>query len=184
MVQCNGPVTGRRKLFWTTQPAACGVQTDCVGDCGSSGLLSYVPEGRTDNARTFRTNDYVRSLALNILLTDGRKEDKACGYRPGSRGGHWSDSFRTDGLSSGTNVRYLQPQKSINDTVLLVQEHLRVSMQKLVNYGVATAVSVTCTYAGNGIIDAVIIIIGTNGQTSRVGITGSRLENSWVWGIK
>lgn len=184
MVQCNGPVTGRRKLFWTTQPAACGVQTDCVGECGSSGLLSYIPEGRTDGGRTFRTNDFVRGLALNILLTDGRKEDKACGYRPGSRGGHWSDSFREDGITSGTNVRYLTPQKSVADTVKVVQEYMRDSMNKLVRYGVATAVEVVCTYAGQGVIDAIITIFGTDGQTSRVGITGSRLENSWVWGIK
>lgn len=184
MVQCNGPVTGRRKLFWTTQPDACGTTENCFGECGAPGLVSYIPLGRTDGGRTFRTNDYVRSLALNILLTDGRHEDVPCGYRPGARGGHWSDSFREDGITSGTNVRYLKPQKSVSDTVKIIQEYLRNSMQKLVRYGVATSVTVECTYAGGGVIDAVIIIFGTDGLTSRVGITGSRLENSWVWGIK
>lgn len=183
-VQCNGPINGRRKIFWTTQAASCGVVSSCVGDCGSTGLETYIPLGTPDGARTIRTNDYVLGLALNILMTDGRKEDTPCGHRPGARGGHWSDSFRDDGQSSGTNIRYIAPQRSIADTVKLIQAHMQNSLNKLVTYGVANLVTVKTSYAGRGVIAADIEILGNDGQSARVGVTGKRIENSWVWGTE
>ena len=182
MVQCSGPVLGRRRIFWTTQPDACGSETSCQASCGSSGLETYVPEGA--DGRTFRNNDWVRGLALNILLTDAQKDDTACGHRPGARGGHWSDSYRTDGQKAGTQLRYIPRQKSVQDSVQLIQAYMAASLNKLVAYGVAAMVTVTVKYIGRNTYNADIEIIGQNGQTSRVGIVGNRLENSWVWEAK
>lgn len=181
MVQCNGPVNGRRKIFWTTQPNACGVDESCVGECGTPGLVLYIPEGVTNKGRTIRNDNYVLGLAINMLLTDGRKDDTLCGHRPGARGGHWTDGYREDGLAAGTQIRYIAPQKSVSDTVKLIKIYTEATLAKLVRYGVASAVNVTVKYLGRGVIAQDIEIIGTNGITSRVGLTGSRLENSWVW---
>lgn len=181
MVQCNGPVAGRRKTFWVTQPDVCGTDALCDTPCGMPGLALYTPESAGSEFKTFRTNDYVRGLAINILFTDSRKDDTYCGHRPGARGGDWTDSFRSDGGTSGTNLRYLQPQKSVTDNVVMVREYIRNSLQKLVKYGVASSVEVTAKYIGGNVIRVTAEIIGVDGELSRVGVSGNRIANSWTW---
>lgn len=180
MSVCDVTIQGRRKIFWTTQPSACGVTAGCIGDCGSSGLETYQPEGQS--GRTFRTTNFVVGLALNILLSDGRREDTACGWRPGRRGGHWADSFREDGLTIGTTIRDIPAQATVADSVNLIKVFCLQAMQKLVAYGVAQSVDVTVKYAGSNTFETLISIVGQDGETARVGITGNRIENSWVWG--
>lgn len=180
MNSCNDTINGRRKIFWTTQPDACGVVTRCHSDCGSSGLRSYVPEGQ--KGRTFATNDFVRGLAINILLTDARKEDKDCGYKPGAIGGHWSDSYRDDGKRAGTNLRDVPTIYRAADTVKILQAYAQASLQKLVSYGVAQSVSVAVKYLGRNQFSMEADIESTDGAVSRVGVIGNRMENSWVWG--
>jgi phage gp46-like protein len=180
MVECTGPIQGRRRIFWTTQPDSCGGVVSCAAECGIPGLALYTPES-DPKARTFRNDDWIRGLALNMLGTDGRKDDTLCGHRPGARGGHWSDIFRGDGKSSGTQLRYVSKQTSVVDTVQVIQAHMQMTLQRMVDYGVASAVTVKVTYAGRNVYNANIEIIGTNGHTSRVGVVGNRLENSWVW---
>jgi phage gp46-like protein len=180
MEECNVPIQGRRKIFWTTQPDACGVVSRCHSDCGSSGLRSFVPQGQ--KGRTFANNDYVRGLAINILLTDARKEDRPCGYKPGAIGGHWSDSYRDDRKGSGTNLRDLPLSYTVSESVKLIQAYMQSALQKLVGYGVAQSVAVAVKYAGSNVFQADIDIVSADGESSRVGITGSRIENSWVWG--
>lgn len=179
MTTCFTPINGRRRIFWTTQPDACGTYQLCLSECGSSGLVSRIPAGQ--EGRTFDTNDYVRGLALNILGTDGRRPDTACGYRPGARGGHWADSFRDDNLTCGTTIRDIPAQKSVTDCLGLIRVYLLQAMQKLVSYGVAQTVSVDVSYAGSNNFNATINVNGNDGTSSRVGITGTRLENAWVW---
>jgi phage gp46-like protein len=179
MAECNVPIQGRRRIFWTTQPDACGEQSYCHSNCGSSGLKSYVPGGQA--GRTFKNDNYVRSLALNIILTNGKKADRACGYRPGARGGHWSESYG-DNLNVGTNLRDIPTTYTIAEAIKLIQANLTTSLHKLVLYGVALSVDVKVKYLGSNVFDAAIDIISQDGLTSRVGITGNRLENSWVWG--
>lgn len=180
MAECNVPIQGRRKIFWVTQPDACGAVVRCHNNCGSSGLQSYVPKGQ--NGRTFVNRDYVRGLAINILLTDARKEDRPCGYRPGAVGGHWSDSFRDDGKRAGTNLRDIPRSYQASETVKLIQSYMQASLQKLVGYGVAQSVAVAVKYAGRNVFQATIDIISVDDEMTRVGITGNRMENSWVWG--
>lgn len=177
MAECIIPIEGRRKIFWTTQPDACGVESNCQSNCGSSGLKLKAQNG----GRTFATNDYVRSLALNIMLTKGRKADTACGYRPGARGGHWMDTFRNDGQLTGSQLWDLPTTYSVAESLKLIQALMQSSLQKLVAYGVAQSVDVTVTYAGGNVFSALVDIRGSDGNNSRVGVTGNRLENAWVW---
>jgi phage gp46-like protein len=177
MAECVIPIEGRRRIFWTTQIDACGVKQECQSDCGSSGLKLLSKPG----GRTFANNNFVTGLALNILLTKGRKADSFCGFRPGARGGHWADTFRDDNQTSGSALWDLPTQYSVAESIKLVKALMQSALQKLVVYGVALSVEVTVTYAGGNTFNAVVDIQGSDGNNSRVGITGSRLENSWVW---
>jgi phage gp46-like protein len=120
-------------------------------------------------------------LVLNILYTDGRKPDTACGFRPGTQGGHWSESFRTDGQKIGTLVRNLPKSSSVRDSVALTRATLIADLNKLILMGVAQTINVTTEYLGGNVMAADIDIIAPDGTTARVGLTGKRNANAWVW---
>ena len=193
----------RRRTFWTTQLTACGTHDgECNASCGSPGL-SFVPVTCTDDIcecctppdvnpqcldaaqkrlpRTFVTTEWIKSLALNILMTDARLEDKPCGYVPGTQGGHWSESFRTDNLKIGSLVRNLPFAASMRESIALVKARLIVDMTKLVTMGLATSIKVEVTYTGGRQAHADIIIYGQSGDENRVGLSGTRLNNTWAW---
>lgn len=176
---CNQIQNDRRRLFWVTQPNACGENVDGCGDtCGNMGLQPIdTPQGRT-----FSTDQYVRGLALNILGTDGRKELTQCGVTPGNRGGYWADSFRKDGGASGSLLRFIKTTGRVREDTALMQAVAQKDLDKLVTlYKVAVSVSVTVTYIGRGTASLVAEIVGRSGETSKVGFIGSRLGNDWVW---
>jgi phage gp46-like protein len=175
---CNFEVADRRKRFWTTQIAACGTSSDNCGTCARPGLqLMCNGQGQV----TFDTNNYAVGLALNILLTDASKADTGCGWTPGSRGGFWGDSFRSDNLRSGSKIRQVSARKSMRETVSLIRAYALDDLKKLVTYGVARGVNVELTYQGSNKIDMLVIIQGVDGNESRVGLTGERIANAWVW---
>jgi phage gp46-like protein len=185
MAICASPSQSRpRRTFWTTQPGACGQAADCGADCGRSGL-SVVEAGPAEGEglppRTILTNDWVRSLALNILQTDGRAPDSACGYRPGGQGGHWSESFRKDGQKVGTLLRTLPSSSSIRDNINLVRATLVSELNRLVVMGIAKTITVDAEYLGGNRMSADISIIAPDGTTARVGMTGARNSNAWAW---
>lgn len=177
MASCSPQLkpTELRRIFWVTQPSAKGTREDCDLTCGEAGL-EITEAGIINNV------EYVRGLALNILLTDGRREDTICGFRPGRRGGFWADSFRTDNARSGAQYRYVQPQGSVLQTLGIIRAYVQQDLQKLVTYGVAKSVSVTSEYVGKGVANMVATIITPGGSEVRVGVSGSRARNQWVWG--
>lgn len=176
---CIASTTDRRRTFWTTQP--CGADELCGNQCGSEYGLKLNPS--VDGFRSISTADYVKSLALNILLTDGRRPDAPCGYRPGVRGGHWSDSFRPQEYrgTAGSLIATLNSHKSIADALAELKALVKFDMQKLVAYGVATSVDVAADYVGNNAAKLTIKIIGFAGETVNVGATLTRVKNSWAW---
>lgn len=197
-----GSAADRRRTFWTTQPGACGSDPSCTGDCGRPGLqyttsgcgrlqcqccppptvdTTCPPGEQTPQPRTFVTSDWVRSLVLNILLTNARLPNTACGYRPGAQGGHWSESFRTDGAKSGSNIRNLPKSMNIRDSVALAKATIEADLAKLVKMGIAQSVTVTAEYLGSNVMSADIEIMSPTGIGTRVGLTGNRNGNSWAW---
>ncbi|MGL5736316.1 MAG: phage GP46 family protein [Beijerinckiaceae bacterium] len=128
------------------------------------------------------TENWVAGLALNIILTDARKPDTLCGWYPGTRGGHWSDSFRGDSLGTGSSIRFLKTDCSVGEMTAAVENALQSDLSKLVVHGVAREVKVTAKYAGKNTVDADVEIIGESGQSVRVGVSAERIKNSWVWG--
>lgn len=196
MSRCAPGPASRRRIFWATQPDACGVVEEC-GPCGVPGLSLVAPDGcatmecnpaasspcpGVPGPRSIDNTNYVRGLALNILLTDQRREDTECGHRPGERGGHWSDAYRRDGQLSGSRLRNEVPCKgSVNEAVNLIRGYAQADLEKLVRAGVAVRVEVEARYAGNNVIDLDAKIFGMAGDLVTVGISGTRLANGWAW---
>jgi phage gp46-like protein len=178
-LQCISLVTPTRRSFWTTQldscvPDACGSFT-----CGKPGLALVENEDKT--GASFATNDWVRSTALNMLLTNARRRDTNCGYAPGTLNGHWSENFIPGGGEVGSHVRYVNPQMSMRDAVLQIKAEVQLTLKKLIDYGIAVEIKVEATYAGSGNIAMDIEIIGSAVDPTRIALTAKRSENSWAW---
>lgn len=201
MNSCAAADVLNRRAFWTTQPDACGEQEACGVGCGRPGLLLVAPpdceptssRGCPDPAaplpgctsteqqgRTFATNDWVRSLAINMLMTDARKDNTLCGTRPGWLNGHWSESYQ-QGVRVGSKLRYIGKQTSTRNMVLAVKAEIMTTLQKLVDYGVATAVEVDVEYAGGGVLRANATVSVIDGQTANVAISGAMSQNRLIW---
>lgn len=175
MDNCLVPSGGRRRTFWTTQ-LSCGTSEQCGDECGKPGL-QYIDE---ENGRTIATNDWVRSLVINILMTDARVENSACGVRPNAIGGHWSDSYRQG--YAGSRMRQVGTTGRVQDAINLINAHIVNDMNKLIDYGVAESVNVETKYLGSNRVSVVIEVVGPpSGGDGRVALEGSRLGNGWVW---
>lgn len=203
MQKCSPTNLDRRRLFWTTQPGACGTDTSCGSDCGRPGL-SYTEEDTfcygepggcipanvdpacaslySNTTRTMINTNWVRGIVINMLMTDGRSADTECGYRPGTQGGHWSSSYIDNGPTDiGTLVRTVSATGTIQENVSLVSAYAQATLERLVARGVAHSVAVVGTYIGRGVMILDVEIFGTREGDVRVGLSAARLENSWVW---
>lgn len=205
---CAASAKDRRRGFWATQPAACGSDPDPCregAECGRPGLqltsshcgryhcsccpapaeapecLGALRAPAASIPRSFVTSDWLRGLILNILYTDGKNDNTPCGYVPGTQGGHWSESFRKDGQKIGTLVRTIPPQASIRDSIALIKARMVADLNRLIVMKLVSSVVVNTSYLGGNRMLAEIIITGQSGETTRVGLTGARLQNSWVW---
>lgn len=180
MNNCTSQAATRRKIFWTTQPDACGTyQSPCNDTCGDPGLQLNAVSGE---GSTFATNDWLRSLILNIFGTDGRLPESVCGVQAGTQGGHWSESYRTDGQSIGTLLRSLEPVGRIQDSIAMVRARAQADAGRLVTLGVASAVDVAVTYLGGTRVSIDIEVTSPSGsETNRVNLLGDRIANEWVW---
>lgn len=176
MDNCISPPGSRRRLFWATQPDACGSEERCSLNCGDPGLEF------NEDGNGFSTENWIRGLIINMLMTDGRKDDTACGFKPGAQGGHWSSSYIESGPPDiGTLIRDIPPTGRVNDHVLLVVAYARATLERLVSRGVALSVDVSGAYVGDGRINLDIIVNGRRDDETRVGLSGSRMENGWIW---
>lgn len=192
---CDPVNLQRTKTFWTTQPDACGIMEECTSDCGRAGLELYQvneDDSLEVQPKTFTTTDWIRGLALNMLLTDARKGTTDCGRRPGSLNGHWSESYIAGaGLSTGgsisgnpsigTGLRYINPSIRIQELTQLVQAEVYKTLYKLVTYQVAFKIEVTATYRGRMTILVEATIYTRTGQTANVAVSGAVKDNQWVW---
>lgn len=198
MNNCPNPPVSRRRLFWATQPDACGVNVLCGADCGVPGLVYATDPSDscgiacdntidpacdpTEAASTISTANWLQGLVINMMMTDGRLPDNACGYRPGSQGGHWSESY-IEGTTPtiGTLVRTVSPMGRTDDLVNEIVAYAQATLARLVEYGVALSVNVEGSYLGSGRMMLEVIIYGRDDRTVKVGLVGERLANSWAW---
>lgn len=193
---CTIPAITRRRTFWATQPDACGSNEVCGADCGIPGLSftdtsncatgcqpTVDPScGPFSQPRSIASTDWMRGLIINMLMTDARNPDRACGYRPGAQGGHWSESYISGGPSGvGTLMRTAGANGSTSESVNLIRAYAVATLEKLIGRGVASAVDVTAKYIGDGKMSLEIVVSGHGDGDVRVGLSGARLQNGWVW---
>ena len=176
---CTPEFSERRRRFWTTQPAACGLVRQCGNLCGLPGLTYNDDDLR---GRTIVNDEYVRGLVLNMLMTDGRVPDRPCGRTPNSVGGHWSESFDTGPAPGiGTLMLSAETTTSVNETLNLIIAYGQATLARLVARGVAQSVDVTGEYLGGNEFKLDSEIFGLGNNSARVAVTGERLSNGWVW---
>lgn len=174
--QCFVPTPSRRRHFWATQPDACGTYQICKGqdNCNIPGL--ELSEG------TFSTDNWVRSLLLNMFNTVARKEPSVCGSLPGMQGGHWSESYVTDNTYIGTKMYYnTMPARSLKEAIALLNAAVSADAYKLVTYGIATSIAVETEYQGGNKVLVTVFVIGPDITEGKVNLSVKRLENAWVW---
>lgn len=183
--RCEDLPASRLRNFWTTQPMACGEYTQCGDACGIPGL-QYIDQEvyiTGNQGRTIAVNDWLYSLLLNILNTRAREPATKCGVPTANVGGHWSESYRDDGLYTGTMI-WTQAHKtysSVNDAVKMLTVQLQADAGKLIKMGVATSVEVTVVYKGKNQVEATITVIGPLADEHILTLTSERVSSEWIW---
>jgi phage gp46-like protein len=119
---------------------------------------------------------------INMLMTDGRQADTACGYSPNGQGGHWSESYIDSGDASvGTLMRTIPPAGRVQALEAQLAAYAKQTLQKLVGRGVARSVDVVVAYISGGNFSVNASVFGIDSRTSKVGLSTQRLENGWLW---
>jgi hypothetical protein len=187
---CLDQNTGRRRIFWTTRAQACGSYTLCGVECAVPGLVYENIEGvypdqglPGDNGigwRTINTDEWLQGYILNILNTRSRS-DLRC-PTPAAVYGHWSESYREDGLYIGSTMWNAaeKPYVRTADAVKAIANAIRADMGKLVALGIAETVEVEATYRGASSVAVIITVTTTTGR-SKVNLSGSFVSENWVW---
>ena len=179
-VDCLPDDAGRRRVFWTTMDS-CGRYYLCGEECSIPGL-QYVEQPTTDlpKGRTIANDDWIRSLILNILNTRARTDLKC--PTPAGTYGHWSESYRGDGLYIGSRM-YNAAEKSyvrILDGVNAIGAAIRSDVSKLVILGIAEDVSVDVVYRGRSRVD-VTITVTIRSVRKTMNLVGTYKTDTWVW---
>lgn len=175
---CLDQNIGRRRIFWTTRAAACGTYALCGHDCDIPGL-EYEDVG-TDGERTIKTDEWLLSLILNILNTRARN-DVRCPAPPAVYG-HWSESYRDDGLYIGSRLWNAAEKTYVRtaDSVKAIQAAIQADMAKLTIMGVADTVVVEATYRGRNQVE--VAITATKARAHHVlNLAGSFVSGNWLW---
>jgi phage gp46-like protein len=175
---CLGQNVGRRRIFWTTRPEVCGSYILCGVECAIPGL-EY--EDTDDPAgRTIKNDEWLQSLILNILNTRART-DLRC-PSPAAVYGHWSESYRDDGLYIGSRLWNAASKSYIRvaDSVKAIAAAIKADMAKLIAMGVADSVDVDAVYRGRNRVDVTITAVVRNARHV-LNLSGTSASDTWVW---
>lgn len=178
--RCLDSTDGHRRVFWTTLDS-CGRYNLCGAECSIPGLLyEDKPTADLPKGRTIANTDWIRSLVLNILNTRARTDLKC--PTPAGTYGHWSESYRDDGLYIGTRVYNVaeKPYARILDGVKAIGAAIRSDVSKLVILGIADDVDVDVLYRGRSRVDVVITVIARSVRRT-VNLAGTYSSDKWVW---
>lgn len=177
---CLGQNAGRRRIFWTTQQAACGEYFLCGHECSIPGLEYVEKDGEPDGLRTIKNDNWLLSLILNILNTRART-DLRC-PSPAAVYGHWSESYRDDGLWIGTRLWNAADKTYIRvtDSVKAVQAAIQADMGKLVMLDLADNVTVEAFYRGRNTVEVIVTATKMNARHV-LNLSGTFVSDTWVW---
>jgi len=172
---CLTGTEGNRRIFWTTMDS-CGRYNLCGAECSIPGL-QYIDK---TEGRTIANEDWIRSLILNILNTRARSDIKCA--TPAGTYGHWSESYRDDGLYIGTRV-YNVAEKAyakILDGVKAIGAAIRSDIGKLIILEIADDVDVDVVYRGRSRVDVTITVMLRSVRRT-VNLSGTYSTDTWVW---
>jgi phage gp46-like protein len=174
---CLEQNVGNRRIFWTTRAQACGDYTTCGVVCSIPGL---VYEDAADDYRSINTDDWLQGLILNILNTRARN-DVRC-PTPAAVFGHWSESYRDDGLYIGATLWNAAERSYIRtgDAVKAVEAAITADMNKLVALELADSVEVDAKPVNHRSVTVTITVTTTAGS-SKINLSGSFVSETWVW---
>jgi len=187
---CLDQNAGHRRIFWTTRAEACGDYDLCGVVCSIPGLEyediadpypdQDLPGNVSSGYRTINNDNWLQGLILNILNTRARN-DVRC-PTPASVYGHWSESYRGDGLYIGSTMWNAAEKSYIRtaDAVKAIGNAVRADMGKLVALGIAESVEVEASYRGSNSVAVVITVITVSGR-STINLSGSFVSETWVW---
>jgi hypothetical protein len=190
---CLEQHVGRRRMFWTTHQEACGTYELCGHVCAIPGLVYedidapyvdpriYPPTGSSEaDFRTIKTDEWLLGLILNILNTRARN-DVGC-PTPAAVFGHWSESYRDDGLYIGS-LMWNAAEKSyirIADAVKALVTAVKSDMGKLVAMELAQSVDVEGEYLGDNSVGITVLAHTVTGLR-RLNLSGAFVSETWVW---
>jgi hypothetical protein len=181
---CLGQNVGRRRIFWTTRPEVCGSYILCGIECAIPGLEYKVVDdpvvGHGATGRTIKNDEWLQSLILNILNTRART-DLRC-PSPAAVYGHWSESYRDDGLYIGSRLWNAASKSYIRvaDAVKAIAAAIKSDMGKLTAQGLADSVDVDAVYRGRNRVDVTITAIVRNARHV-LNLSGTYASETWVW---
>jgi len=148
--------------------------------CGEPCAIPGLEYKEETEGRTIVNEDWLQSLILNILNTRART-DKKC-PTPFAIFGHWSESYRGDGMYVGSTL-YNAAEKSyvrINDAAKGIGVAIQADLSKLTLLGVADSVKVEVEYRGKGRVD-VVILVNVKGSGVKINLAGSFVTDTWIW---
>ena len=187
---CFDQNVGRRRIFWATKPQACGEYTMCGIECNLPGLEYEDREGAhpdqglpghvSGGFRTIKTDGWLTGLILNILNTRARSDVKC--PTPAAVYGHWSESYREDGLYIGSTLWNAASKSYVRcaDAVKAIGAAVRADMGKLIALGIAQSVEVEAFYRGSNTAEVIVTVNTVTGR-SKINLSGSFVSETWVW---
>lgn len=181
---CIRQNVGRRRIFWTTQQNACGEYQMCGLECSIPGLVyldgNQLSGSTVEDGRTISNKDWLLGLILNILNTRART-DARC-PAPTAVFGHWSESYRDDGLHIGTRLWNAAEKKYIRvaDSVKAIKAAIQSDLHKLVILGLADSVEVEAAYTGRGTVAVVVTATKTSARHV-LNLSGTFVSDTWIW---
>jgi phage gp46-like protein len=131
--------------------------------------------------RTILNTNWLNSLVLNILNTRARN-DAPC-PSPAAVYGHWSESYREDGMYIGAKF-WSAAEKSyvrVADAVKMIGISIESDLNKLVQMRVAKSVSVVASYVGNNQVGVEITITSSANINTDIKLTGAMVVGGWEW---
>lgn len=130
--------------------------------------------------RSIRTDGWLRSLIINILNTRARTDLKC--PSPSAVYGHWSESYRVDGLYIGSRLWNTASKSYIRvaDAVSAIEAAITADVNKLVILGVVDSVQVEAHYRGNNSVGVNVTAVTVRSQHV-LNLSGNLLAGEWVW---
>lgn len=170
MVDCIDKKLDNRKVFWTN---FINVKNNKCFDVS-------IPILSKDRGVVLHTSDYIRSLVINILFTQAEGKSSLCGEKPSMRGGHWSTSFT--GIDVGTNLDFETSAYSIDQVEALGKSTIKTSLNRLIDYGIATNIEVNSFIDDNDVINFQINVYSFDNRNHRILLNRNEsVRNIWVW---